>query len=85
MFGECRVRNPATVFQWLRLARVIEFAVHRPTRPTRDELARLFGYGSGDYLGKRAKALTGLALGSLLSFGLDAFFELMATRLAIGY
>ncbi len=83
LFAACHVRNPARVFQWLRLARVVDFAAHQPKRPTRDELATRFGFGSGDYLGKRAKAITGRALGPLLSLRIDSFFELMAMRLSL--
>ena len=83
LFRTCRVARPASVFQWLRLACVIEFAVHQSTRPSREELAGRFGYASGDYLGKRASALTGFPLGKLLTLGLDAYFESMSARVAL--
>ncbi|NIR43842.1 MAG: hypothetical protein GWN51_05560 [Gemmatimonadetes bacterium] len=82
LFRRCRVTNPAAVFQWLRLARVVEYAVHQAKIPTRNELAERFAYGSEDYLGRRAKALTGHSLGRLLALGLEPFFELMETRLS---
>jgi hypothetical protein len=69
LFRKCRVCNPAAVYQWLRLARVVDFAERPAKRPTRDELARAFGYGSGDYLGRRAKAVTDQPLGKLVSLG----------------
>lgn len=81
LFRRCRVTNPAAIFQWLRLARVVEYAVRQANRPTRKELAERFGYGNEDYLGRRAKTLPGSALGRLLTLGLDSFFDLMAARL----
>ena len=74
MFASRGLSPPKAVLDRLRLARLIHWAgTTRPT-PTRDELAARFGYSSGDYLGKRAKVLTGAALGRLVREGAVAIF-----------
>jgi hypothetical protein len=78
LFGTHGLPQPKTVLDCLRLACVVEAARRAQSSPTRDELARQFGYSSGDYLGKRAKTLTGRALGELLSTGVDEIFATLS-------
>lgn len=67
--------SPKAILDRLRLARAIEFATRLERPPTRDELAAQFGYSNGDYLGKRARELTGLPLGQLVERGVTAVFS----------
>jgi hypothetical protein len=60
--------KPNIILGWLRLLRVVEHGVAEQDA-TRDELARAFGYGSGKYLRRRARQLTGRSLGELLKMG----------------
>jgi hypothetical protein len=68
LFASHKLPKPKIVLDWLRLLRVIEHGVEEPDL-TRDELARAFGYGSGKYLGRKARQLTGQPLGKLLKMG----------------
>jgi hypothetical protein len=72
---------PKELFEWLRLACVVDFAQRSYEKPTRDLLAEKFRYANGDYLGRRAKELTGEPLGTLLAVGLDRVLAIMAERL----
>jgi hypothetical protein len=59
---------PKTMLDAIRLARATHAARMRPGL-TRDQLAQRFGFSSGDYLGKRARALTGQSFGRLIRVG----------------
>jgi hypothetical protein len=72
---------PKELFEWLRLACVVDLAQRSHEKPTRDLLAEKFRYANGDYLGRRAKELTGEPLGTLLAVGLDGVLAIMAERL----
>ena len=60
---------PRRLLQWLRLLCVVDHAAAQHGSPTRERLARRFGYASGSYLGRRAKGLTGRPLGELVQAG----------------
>lgn len=81
LFNRRRLPPPRHVLAWLRLGRVVDWALRQKNRPTRDELARRFRYGDGRYLGKVATRLTGLPLGQLLDGGLAEFDRAMRERL----
>jgi len=73
---------PKEVLEWLRLARVIESSAAYGVRPTRRQLAEEFRYPDADYLGRRAKKMTGRTLGALLGSGVGGVLEVMAERVA---
>jgi len=66
--------HPKLVLERMRLARVVHMAETTRPRPSRAELATQFGYSSGDYLGKRARAITGQSLGQLVRLGAVTVF-----------
>ncbi len=68
LFAVHGLPSPKAVLDLVRLARVTYASSERP-QLSRDELARRFGYSSGDYLGKRAKQLTGCAFGQVVAAG----------------
>jgi len=68
LFACHNLPKPKLVLDWFHLLRVVDHGVEEQN-PTRDELARAFGYGSGKYLGRRARQLTGQSLGELLKLG----------------
>jgi hypothetical protein len=47
---------------------------------SRQDLARRFCYGNGDYIGKCGKALTGIAFRELVARGTDMVFDCMSRR-----
>ncbi len=71
LFAARHLPRPKEVLEALRLARAVESALRSSHPPSREELARRFRYPSGDYLGKRAKQLTGLSLGQLFTVGVS--------------
>jgi hypothetical protein len=73
---------PKEILEWLRLARVIESSAACCARPTRRQLAEEFQYPDADYLGRRAKKMTGRTLGALLGSGVGGVLEIMAERVA---
>ncbi len=74
LLGRRGLPNPKVILDRLRLARVVDYAARSRGSLTRDQLARLFHYPSGGYLGKRAKDLTGLPLGRLVETGVSQVF-----------
>jgi hypothetical protein len=82
LLAERGLPRPKEILEWLRLARVIEFSHACCARPTRNQLAEEFQYATGDYLGRRAKKLTGRTLGTLLGTGVGGTLEIMAERRA---
>lgn len=57
---------PKRTLDALRLCRGVALVATMEQRPTRDVLARRLGFASGDYLGRRARTLTGEPLGDLV-------------------
>lgn len=80
-FAAYRFPPPKTMLEWLRLLRVIDAGQHSERRISRNALARAFRYSSGDYLGRRAKALTGFSLGELLAHGPEWAIRVMCSNL----
>ncbi len=80
-FSRFGLPQPGEVLSWLRLARVVNHAAQADAMISRKELARMFSYGNADYLGKRAKAMTGVAFGQLAVGGVDELLRLMQRRL----
>ncbi len=64
-FLELQLPSPKLVLDILRLLQVLEYASRSTRRLTRNDLARLFNYSSGDHLGKRARQLAGHTFGEL--------------------
>jgi hypothetical protein len=81
LLGGCGLAVPKLVFDGLRTVRMISHAERTRHRPSRDELASLVGYSSGDYAGKRMRDLWGLSLGGLAALGVDGTIALVAGRL----
>lgn len=65
---ELGLPHPKVMLDAIRIARAAHAALRRPDS-TRDQLARRFGFSSGDYMGKRARALTGCSFGQLIHVG----------------
>jgi hypothetical protein len=80
-FSSIGLPQPGEVLSWLRLARVVDHAAQVGGINSRQELARIFSYGNADYLGKRAKAMTGVAFGQLAVRGVDQLLRLMQRRM----
>ncbi len=83
LFADRALPSPKTIFDWLRLVRVVEFAGGSGRQQTRDELARVFRYPSGDYLGKRCKELTGLPLRRLVNGGVEGTLRILSRVLVV--
>lgn len=79
LFARYGLPGPKRVLEWLRLARVVDYAA-TPSRVSRDDLARTFRYSSGNYLGRRAKQLAGQPLGQVLSGGVTWLLSQMCAR-----
>ncbi len=84
LFDSMNAPRPGAAIAWLKLFRVVDYRSRIRPVTRRSELARRFGYGNGDYLGKRAKLLTGKSLGELVRKGNREFFLLMLRRLREG-
>lgn len=69
LFSRRGLPPPKRVLEWVRLISVVEHGRTAAGTWTRERLARRFGYSSADYLGRRAKALSGRSLGRLLTAG----------------
>ena len=67
-FAKHGLPAPKTVLQWQRLARAVAIAQSHQNW-SRDQVARKLGYGTGDYLGKRAVFLTRLSFRKLVQLG----------------
>lgn len=76
-----RLPMPGEILPWIRLARVVDYAHHNRSI-TRRDLARRFSYGNGDFLGKRARAMTGMAFRALVADGVHVVFRCMAHWIA---
>lgn len=72
------VPTPKAVLDRIRLLQVMAHACSNG-RQTRDQLARRFGYSSGDFLGRQARRLTGISFGELRPLDLDAVAGLFAS------
>jgi hypothetical protein len=81
IFAHHGLPGPKTILDWLRLLRVVEYADGLKRRPTRDDLARRFGYSDGRHLGRRAKELSGHPLGQLLNGGLEGSLQALRANL----
>jgi hypothetical protein len=80
MFAEMGLPTPKTMLDWLWLVRLIEFAQAAGQKMKRKDLAGQFGSPSPDYVGRRARELTGVPLGKLLAAGSQRALEIMAVR-----
>ncbi len=69
---------PKKVLEWLQLLQVVDFARRSAESPTRDALAYRFNYPSGDYLGRRAKYLTGESFGRLVAEDIEQVLARMS-------
>jgi hypothetical protein len=81
LLGDCGLAMPKLVFDGVRTVRMVSHAVRARRQPSRDELASLVGYSSGDYAGKRMGELWGVSLGGLIELGIDGTVALVAGRL----
>jgi len=77
--AELGLPQPKAILDAIRITRAAHAACSRPVS-TRDQLAQRFGFSSGDYLGKRARALTGLSFGRLVHAGAAAVLARALTR-----
>ena len=73
---------PKLVLEWLRLVLLVEKATNSPHEQTHDELARAFGYASGDYLRKHARRISAHSLSDLIKSGVQGTLGIMAECLA---
>jgi hypothetical protein len=80
VFAEMGLPTPKIMFNWVWLVRLIEFAQGAGRNMTREELASEFGSPSPDYVGRRARELTGVPLRELLAGGSARALEIMAVR-----
>ncbi len=78
LFGWHNLPKPKLVLDWLHLLRVVEHGAAEDLA-TRDQLASAFGYGSGRYLGRKARRLTGQPLGKLLETGAKGTLQSLIT------
>ena len=68
-FAEHGLPHPKKVLEWLQLLQVVDFAERSLSLPKRDTLAFRFNYPNGDYLGRRAKLLSGESFRRLVAGG----------------
>jgi len=80
VFAEMGLPTPKIMFNWVWLVRLIEFAQGAGRNMTREELVGQFGSPSPEYVGRRARELTGIPLGKLVAAGSQRVLEIMAVR-----
>lgn len=81
MFSDLDLPPPKRVFDFLRLGQGYLIQVRASKSLTRNELAHELGYSSGDYLGRRYKALLGLSVVSMSSLKPADFLELIRQKI----
>jgi hypothetical protein len=84
LFRERGLPSPKDVLAWLRILVVASVAEYSPEPVSAGGLAEEFNYGSGKYLRRRIREVTGRPYEEVLDLGLEGVLELMRERLTPG-
>jgi len=81
LFRERGLPSPKDVLAWLRILTVVSLTECSAEPVSAGGLADEFNYGSGKYLRRRIREVTGHSYEVVLDLGLEGVLELMRQRL----